>query len=209
MENAVQPTPVIPANQNLNPVNQAAVLHSLVGTDASGNLSTASVRQMLQDFLNFFPPDLLKSLPKLKIVVGRLDGANGEYSDGRVALNYSRLLNDPDQLRKTFYHELMHWIHIEGPVAYRDAIYQHFKDRTAGELLARLPRYGFEVLGLKDDWYEPYAGRIYPGHPIGYQGLEVPTRYIEWLAMPTDKMAFLWNLPSFRETMQIVLQATI
>ena len=196
------------ALREASPISQKAVIKSVTGTDAAGNLSTTNLRQMVQDFLNFFPPDLVSQLPKLKIFVGKIDG-NGSYLDAQVKLNYRRLLHDPQQLRQTLYHELMHWIHIEGPAGYRQVINQHFQARTAGELTKRLPNYGRNVVGLKDDWYEVYAGRIYYGHPYGGQGLEVPTRYIEWLAMPSDKMAFLWNIPSFRETMQIVLQALI
>ena len=37
-------------------------------------------------------------------------------------------------------------------------------------------------------------------------GLEVPTRYIEWLTKSPEQMALMWNDPVFRETLMIVLE---
>ena len=41
----------------------------------------------------------------------------------------------------------------------------------------------------------------------GNTGLEVPTKYIEWLAMDPDDMSDWWRKTKFRETMQLVLQS--
>lgn len=100
----------------------------------------------------------------------------------------------------------MHWVYFEGPAEYRAAIAAHFTDRTAGEAITPLSSVYKKIIGLKDDWYDPYAGRIYPGVKYGDQGLEIPSRYIEWLAMAPADMADYWNSSSFRETLLIVLQ---
>jgi hypothetical protein len=107
------------------------------------------------------------------------------------------------EARRVLHHELMHWVHLEGPQWYRDSIAKHFAERTAGEKVEHLGAYASDVRGKKDKWYEVYAGRIYHGLP---DGAEVPTRYIEWLTRSPEKMAELWNDLEFRETMTIVLQ---
>ena len=103
------------------------------------------------------------------------------------------------------FHELMHWLHLEGGDEFKAAIKKHFQTRTKGEKIARLGNYR-RAMGKKDKWYEVYAGRVYDdgADPIGY---EVPTRYIEWLVMDAQDASELWNKPEFRQTMEIVLQA--
>jgi len=193
------------ALREANPISQAAVLQTVTGADASGPLSEASIRQVAQDFLNFFPPALLQSLPKLRIQIGSINGL-GAYGNCIVKLNYAALGRDPDQIASTVFHEMMHWIHMEGPQAFRDLMQAHFQTRTAGEVLKYLPGYG-NAVGLKDDWYDSYAGRVYRGMTNGNTGLEVPTKYIEWLAMDPDDMSDWWRKTKFRETMQLVLQS--
>jgi hypothetical protein len=106
------------------------------------------------------------------------------------------------------FHELMHWVHREGPQWYRDAITKHFNERTSGEAIVHLTGYDSTTVGKRDKWYEIYAGRVY-GHGIerpGEAGVEVPTRYIEWLTKSPAWMAERWNDPNFRETMLVVLR---
>jgi hypothetical protein len=183
------------------PMTLDKVLKSLKGATETGALTQEKIRRDVQAFLDFLPWLKANALPKLQISVEPID-ANGVYSGGgRVGL--SPFLTDKDRTRVLF-HELMHWVHREGPKEYRDAIRAHFEDRTEGERVVRLPGY-IGVRGKKDDWYEAYAGRIYSfeGRP---EGLEVPTRYIEWLTMDPEKMADLWNDGTFRETMTVVLK---
>ena len=190
------------------PALESTVITSIVGADPSGNLSAANIRQVTQSFLDFFPPDLIKSLPSLKILVRDFD-ARGEYDPDRlqITLNQTMLSTSAQQLRRTLFHELMHWVHMEGPATYRDLIFAHFQARTAGDKIKYLAGYG-DAIGLADDWYDAYAGRIYPASTkYGNQGLEIPTRYIEWLAMHPDDMADYWGRPKFRETMTVVLQS--
>ena len=67
-----------------------------------------------------------------------------------------------------------------------------------------LAGYGKNV-GYEDDWYDTYAGKIYPRRADGRNGLEVPTKYIEWLTLPPEQMAILWRQTKFRDTMTLVL----
>jgi hypothetical protein len=95
---------------------------------------------------------------------------------------------------------------MEGSPEYQKAIADHFEKRTKGETVQQLGLYDSDVLGKKDKWYEPYAGRVYPKKEWP-AGTEVPTRYIEWLTMPPERQAELWNDADFRETLLIILQA--
>ena len=123
-----------------------------------------SIRQVAQNFLNFFPPELIAKLPKLKFLVGPMK-AVGSYGDSRVKINWDHHTENPNDLITTIFHEMMHWIHLEGGQEYRDAIKKHFDERTAGEVLKLLP--GYWVPGLKDGWYNIYAGRVYQNRADG------------------------------------------
>lgn len=193
-------------------VNELKETAPLKHTDVLNSLSAKTheakqiVRGHLDEFLSFFPPKLVDSLPRLKVTVRAGLSDLGQYSPGGNLLIRAGLA--PEEARRVMFHELMHWVHREGPQWYRDLIRQHFEERTAGEALIKLPGYG--VPGKKDQWYEVYAGRIYPWEvlPDGTPrpiGLEVPTRYIEWLTHSPEAQAVLWNDPKFRETMQLVL----
>ncbi len=180
------------------------VLKSVVNATKGGALTEEKIRTDLQEFLTYFPRLKINALPRLEIRVAPIDG-NGVYNGGgRVGL--SPMLGEAER-RRVLFHELMHWVHMEGPQGFKDAIRAHFEARTVGEKIRRLPGYRAETVGKKDDWYEAYAGRVYTGFEMRPQGLEVPTRYIEWLTMSPEKASVLWNDPKFQETMKIVLQA--
>ncbi|HWD19102.1 MAG TPA: hypothetical protein VHB20_07470 [Verrucomicrobiae bacterium] len=179
---------------------------SITGTLRKGSLTKAAIKQHAQDFLAFVPPAVVKDLPDLKIEVRPLFGANGIYHRGTISLNDS--LNDlpPDEARRVIFHEMEHWLHIDGPSdAFRKAIKDHFTARTAGEAVVSLPLYGSP--GKLDKWYESYAGKIYDFEFKSPGGLEIPTRYVETLTKDPAALARLWNSdPYFRETLTIVLQ---
>lgn len=187
-----------------NPADATRMIKYIKGAQPSGLLSSDSIQAMAQEFMDFVPEEKLQRLPKLKIDLVKSNSFMGQYgTGGKLDLNY-QLLNDETRLRKTLFHELMHWLHREGDQDYRDAIQAHFDQRTAGEKIRAIPGYR-GIQGKLDDWYDAYAGTIYP-FETKPEGLEVPTRYIEWLAMPPSQMAALWNDDSFRETMKVVLQ---
>ncbi len=184
------------------PVSVEDMVRSIEGTTLRGAMTVDGIKQDVQEFLNFFPPGIVQQLPKLKLQVGHISD-NGVYSGGgKVSLN-AKL--SAAERRRVVFHELMHWVHREGGEEYRKAIRTHFMERTRGESVVHLPGYSWGTDGKTDKWYEAYAGRIYP-FETRPEGLEIPTRYIEWLTMPPEKMALLWNDADFRETMQIVLR---
>jgi hypothetical protein len=187
------------------PVDAATVIASVQRPDKFGALTEANIRKTVQEFIDFLPPALVRQLPRLELEVKAM-GANGDYTQGgRVRLG-PHLTTTPSEAKRVIFHELMHWVHREGPESYRQIITQHFNARTAGESIKQLHPYGSDTRGKRDRWYEPYAGRVYGFERPGEAGLEVPTRYIEWLARPPQWMAEHWNDPDFRETMLVVLR---
>lgn len=184
-----------------NPVASADVLNRITST--SRTISETQVRTWLDEFLSFIPPDVATRLPKLTIGVRALGGERGHHRAGGF-VNLSSSL-DAKQARRTLFHELMHWVHVEGSQWYKDVVREHYEKRTAGERDIHLPGYQRGVRGRLDKWYEVYAGRIYPWE-IRPGGLEVPTRYFETLTLPEDVQASLWNDPDFRDTMMTVLR---
>ncbi len=190
-----------------NPVNQAQVIRSVVGSDLSGHLKETELRVVVQDFLNFIPSAKAASLPKIDLFLGRIDSLGSYAGSGKVNLNYSYFKSHPEELKRTLFHELMHWFHIEGSAEFKTAIQTHFTERTAGESVKPLAGYGKKTKGKRDKWYDSYAGRVYPGRADAEAGLEVPTRYFELLAKEPAALAELWNSgPEFRETFLIVLK---
>jgi hypothetical protein len=190
---------------------QASQVVKQVNAPTAGTMGENAVVSTVQEFLDFLPPQKAKALPKLTITVKHVDDQAGSYLGGNLMLD--PYLSQPERRRVTF-HELAHWLHMDGDPAYRELIKRHFRERTKGEKTAALQAYSYVpgVSGRKDRWYDEYAGRIY-GAELGDGGdgvgLEVPTRYLELLSDP-DKLAKYWSDPtngaSFRETFLIVLR---
>lgn len=185
------------------PLKASQVIKKTQGSQLYPHLSALKLEQDVQAFIDYVPADKARALPKLNVqtVAARY---RGQYSRGGSVEISTSTIQDEHQRRRTMFHELMHWLHIEGPKEFKDAIKKHYQDRTKGEQLVPIG-YG-SSLGKKDKWYESYAGKVYEdaGDPIGY---EVPTRYIEWLVMDPKEAARLWNRAEFRETITIVLRA--
>jgi hypothetical protein len=187
-----------------HPVPEHLVIQSVTGARAQGHLSESAVRAVVQEVLDFIPPDVVRRLPKLQIEVKKLKSLGSYGRNGLVSLSNSL---GPDKARSTIYHEMMHWLHMDGPnQAFRDEIRDHFAARTLGETRQHLSGYSRKCMGKKDRWYEIYAGRIYQDEAQAPQGLEVPTRYFEWMTWEPRKQADHWNIPEFRDTLQIVLK---
>ncbi len=185
--------------KELAPAKAEDVIATMHGKQ-HGTLTKANMQKEVQEFLDLVPPSLVAKLPKLHLEAD-IFAANGEYRMGARVRVHVKLNHDAEETHRVLFHELMHWVHLEGPKWYRDAIAKHFEARTAGEKLGYLPGYGLQ--GKQDKWYEVYAGRVYSGYP---SGTEVPTRYIEWLTFSPEKMAKMWNDPVTRETLLIVLR---
>jgi hypothetical protein len=185
--------------KELAPAKAQDVIATMHGKQ-HGTLTKANMQQEVQQFLDLLPPSLVAKLPKLHLEANIFD-ANGDYRMGGRVRAHVKLNHDAEETHRVLFHELMHWVHLEGPQWYRDTIAKHFEARTAGEKLGYLPGYGLQ--GKQDKWYEVYAGRVYSGYPAG---TEVPTRFIEWLTFSAEKMAKMWNDPVTRETLLIVLR---
>lgn len=73
----------------------------------------------------------------------------------------------PEQLRKTMWHEMGHWLHDKAQdrnahprlQKWRSNIESHWRDRTTNEPMLRHPAKGW--LYILDNWIKAYAGRIY------------------------------------------------
>lgn len=189
-----------------NPADAEKLIKYIKGAQPAGVLADASIVGAVQEFVDFVPAETLKWLPKLELKVVADRAFLGEYAmGGGLKLSRANLQADPERLRRTMFHELMHWLHRQGPQAYRKLIADHFADRTAADKIKQLAGYAADVIGKKDKWYDSYAGRVYP-FEFSAEGLEVPTRYIEWLTFTPQEMAVFWNDPNFRETMKLVLK---
>jgi len=184
-------------------------IESVVGIEDSICFTEENIRGVVQEMLNYLPPRLADSLPKLKIGLRSMKNGGSYGRDGIVFLNPDKIGTDMFRFRKTLYHEMMHWVHLEGPQGYRDLVSQHYERRTNGEATVQIPDYADGTIGKLDQWYEAYAGRIYEHQKETELGSEVPTRYIEFLAFSPERMANLWNDAHFRETMKIVLQGVV
>lgn len=187
-----------------NPVAAKDIIRSIEGVSIrTSEFTRGDVVNTVQEFLNFIPPQKVMKLPGLRLEIANEPGANGSYN-GKGLVKLSPNLNLPG-LKRVGFHELMHWLHMEGGPEFKELIRAHFEARTQGEKVKTLPGYGTRTKGKRDKWYEVYAGRVYPWETMP-MGLEVPTRYIEWLTHTPEWMAEHWNNANFRETMLVVLK---
>jgi len=186
-----------------HPLQASQVLRQIVA-GTTGTMSQSALTATVQEYLNFIPPQKAALLPKLNVTVKQEAGQLGSYLNGQVKLDPGLVVSER---RRVTFHELSHWLHMEGDQQYKNAIKKHFRDRTVGETTKRLPGHRASTVGRKDKWYDSYAGRIYGGSFDEAEGvgIEVPTRYLELLSDP-KKLAAHWENDNFRETMLIVLR---
>ena len=173
---------------------------------------TTIIHEATQQFLGYFPTELINTLPKLRFVI---DSPTVDYG-GRYDFNglvRVRAGQTPEYTRRVIMHELMHWVHIEGPRWYQEVIAEHFTDRTRGERIIPIPGYEYmrpRPMYLPDKWYDGYAGRVYGSTPdhfgFRYIGVEIPTRYFETFADDLAVQAAMFRSPTFAETLKVVLQ---
>ena len=187
----------------LKEANPKQVSQVVTSTQGGSALQKMDLHADVQRFLDLVPPDRVAGLHKLQLTLKSKAGENGHYSPG-TGVTIGAHLNGVEHTRVVF-HELTHWLHMNGPEWYRESIREHFRKRTENEKTTTLPGYGSR--GKQDKWYDAYAGRIYPSSidSTKGEGLEVPTRYLETLAEPA-KLARLWRDDTFRETMTLALR---
>jgi hypothetical protein len=143
--------------------------------DESGSIE-ARVRNHVQDLLNIMPRRFASSLPKLCIFPCPLEGGiAGKYctketigEEAVLILNSSMAFSSS---RAVIWHLLGHWIHLEGPQGYRDAISERFTILTAGEDVKLSADNGFRY--KRAHFSSDYAGKIYDGLDPGTELLAV------------------------------------
>ncbi|MDZ4815170.1 MAG: phage minor head protein [Verrucomicrobiota bacterium] len=196
-----------------NPVSASSVI-TVEGANLVGQFTRKKILSIAQELFDILPPEMVKKnkFPHLKVVLVN-KGSLGSYGKGLISLNKAEMKNllqiDPNQFKNTIWHEMMHWIHMDGPSdKYRQLIKNHFNKRTQGEQKITLPGYGRGVKGKLDKWYDAYAGRLYSGISTGAEGIEVPTRYFELLADPEKLIVELQkpNAASTMETLKVVTE---
>jgi SPP1 gp7 family putative phage head morphogenesis protein len=170
------------------------------------------VRSMAQQYLDMLPVDLAKALPQPTISVKAINGALGEYDFKTHAINISIANTSESEFRRVLWHEMTHWVHMNGPQEYRDSIATLFSERTKGftEPVTTLHAtennlYGYGTTGMEDDLADingnTYAGRIYRFEAAKPGGLEIPTRHMEKLSSsPAALSAYLNHQSKLTQT---------
>lgn len=157
------------------------------GLKTKGPLSEAALMKSMQGMLDLIPRSVTGALPKFSVVVERSMGNTlGSYDPATqtLRLNHALLSKKPlAKQRETIYHEMAHWVHLEGPQWYRDAIREHYAARTTGEKSVPSALYS-NCRVKRDKWFDEYAGREYDNEHGKPSGIEVPTRYIQLAANP-------------------------
>lgn len=184
--------------------------------DDGGLLNPDFIKKTVQDFVDLVPPDVVASLPPVDIFGNSSQDSLGTYSKspgngkpGVLFLSKHFLAWNPQEARRTIFHELTHWVHRELPPSHPwvAEIKAHFQKRTAGEKIVQLGGYAQGTTGKRDHWYDSYAGRIYHyAEEASHLGLEFPTRMLELLFDPR-RFAEVWNVNAYnREDIQLALK---
>lgn len=205
-----------------DPLTSASRVSGVGGAAGLEQMSTRAIRGVVNEWLAMIPRARAEALPPITIKRIRSDpNHGGDYNrdtrELRVNVNYTRVLRETDperraaEVKRLLFHELTHWLHISLPgpdgERYREAVRRHFAERTAGQpFLASWGGGGFR----EDKWYDLYAGREYAFERGEPGGLEVPTVYLQLLAMPDRLAAEASNADperaaAFRETLLLCL----
>jgi len=109
-----------------------------------------------------------------------------------------------DVLRYHVWHEMSHWLWFNAEahprlMAWRHRLEDHFKERTAQDVVRRSSK-GWDY--LPDDWIDDYAGRMYPGHG---PGVELPSVYLGRVGMGPHEIAGWLDVPSAKETFDLAM----
>jgi hypothetical protein len=186
----------LPASQVLAQVN----------APVAGLMNQSQITSQVQQFVNMVPPQKARVLPKITTTNKHVPGQLGSYLNGQMTLE--PIMNAVES-RRVVFHEMAHWLHLDGDPRWKEAVRQHFRDRTQGEKTAPLPGYGSDTEGRRDKWYHVYASRMYSGvnwDSSDGEGVELPSVYLELLAKPKE-LADEWNRSAdFRETMTLMLR---
>ncbi|WP_009964854.1 hypothetical protein [Verrucomicrobium spinosum] len=175
------------------------------GITGDNTHSSEQIRTIVEEFASFLPPALARQLAKHPVAIAfdqKLAKKVAVYrpEDNSNAVN--PLAPDLPTLRRTLFHELVHWAHLKGPSSFRDRVTALTSRRTGGFEEPQLilysstgKLYGPKVRGMRDDWADlsgnEYAGRIYPKGGVS-DAVEVPAVHLEKLAdSPEELMSHL------------------
>ena len=138
------------------------------------------MKAVITEFLNFIPRRVLDALPNVHVVVDlpppeTCPSIGAWNSDGNKMSIHGRIFDDRnadgtmrsreeivDHLRKTIFHELMHWVHLRGPDSFKAAIQAHFDARTVNQPILDLPS-GYRGRGKDGGFWDPYMGSTNTG----------------------------------------------
>jgi hypothetical protein len=176
------------------------------GIKGSEKFDEAQVRAIVQEFANFLPPELAGLLAKHPVKIEIDPSHTKSKATFNVATQSIRLggkIADLPTLRRSLFHELIHWAHRYGPKAYRERVTALVSQRT-GEFKEPLlilyksngHLYEPDIKGMRDDWADlngnEYAGRVYPGSTAA-DAAEVPTVHLEKLLYTPEMLAGHFN----------------
>lgn len=179
-----------------------------VSPEMKSNIMTGA-----QGLLDLLPRDIAQNLGKVRLSVVSSLGKNvaGKYdpSSNSLILSADQIRNfTPEQLRKTMWHEMSHWLYHKAGSAsaheslkkWRSAIEEHWNKRTKGKSKEWNEEKTWQY--INSDWISDYAGRFYG--QVG--GLELPSVYIEAASWGPGRLAKLANKFSrSQETFEIIL----
>jgi hypothetical protein len=192
-------------------IKASEIISGFKGYPNDGGLfSQKTVTDIVQSYIDKMPENVLKNMPKLSLITTRNKDVGGHYdsSTNELAINPMHNRNEND-LKRTIYHELSHWNHIEREDghAYAEQIRQHYEERTRNDKIKKSKVYK-DSLVKEDDWYNEYAGltqQVTINNYV-YKGVEVSSVYSEIIARPPEEIADFWNNPKHRETLKVVLE---
>lgn len=199
-----QASALVDALKKSAPVSAQDLLASVHGNH---QFNAAKIRKLSQEYFDYLPPQIAQSLPPVSIKVSPgLQNALGDFNQQTktIRLNGASLVTE-GELRRVLFHELSHWLHLNGPAAYRAKIKDLMSRRTLGftgplqVLHAKSGQlYDSSTTGMRDEFSDrmgnEYAGRIYPFEDqTDPAGLEIPTRHIESLSFHPATLAEYLN----------------
>ncbi len=181
------------------------------GITGDNTHSSEQIRTIVEEFASFMPPALARQLAKHPVAIAfdqKLAKKVAVYrpEDNSIAVNPK--ITDLSKLRRTLFHELVHWAHLKGPSSFRERVTALASRRTSGFtepqlILYKAPGllYDLEVRGMRDDWADingdEYAGRVYR-RAAASLAVEVPTVHLEKLTYHSSELADYLNHRSNR-----------
>lgn len=177
-----------------------------------GAFSEAHIRRTVARVVAMLPPDVAAALQSKKLTISVMPsstwGTKAPLADYNPVTHEIRLNRDGisnlvgnknNNVAERIFHEMGHWIHMNGPQWYKDEIEKLYDAKTAGESKIWSSIYNCWI--KRDRWYDEYAGDI--------NKLEVVTRHFQLLTNPMKMELEMMNSPNgstIAENMKTVLK---